>query len=93
VIAANLATYGHPTSTVPMGSHRPSGGSRLGRCCARAAKPSRCRCLHPPSSFDGHESDHHHGCRAHLPPDLRAMTTVPPKVGLNGCARTWAIGP
>jgi hypothetical protein len=26
---------------------------------------------------------HHHGCRAHPPPGLRAMTTVPPQVGVG----------
>jgi hypothetical protein len=52
---------------------RPSGGSRFGRRSARGAEPSRGRCFHhPASSFDGHQSDHHHGCRAHLPPGLCA---------------------
>jgi choline dehydrogenase len=92
VIAANLATYGHPTSTVPMGGATDPAAVVDWSPCAGCKTFALQMPPSSPSSVDGHQSDHHHGCRAHLPPGLRAMTTAPPKVGLHGCARTWAIG-
>lgn len=73
MVASNLAVYGHPTSTVPMGGPTdPLGRRGLPRPSTRPRRAACCGCLHyPRGPLHGDQPHGHHVGRADLPAGLR----------------------